>query len=122
MLKEEILKEFLAINNEPEGWIALDALDGNRMPGFGTKRVAKSVDGERLHVTIGETQKGKDANLDEIVEAIIRSEGLEVLRLPTSDGNRKDEKIYPGFDLSAISDDGLRTILRRVKANIDALI
>jgi hypothetical protein len=97
-------------------------LGGNLMPGFGTKRVAKSVDGERLHVTIGETQKGQGANLDEIVEAIIRSEGLEVLRLPTTDGNRKDEKIYPGFDLSAVSDDQLRIILRRVQANIDALI
>jgi hypothetical protein len=72
--------------------------------------------------TIGETQKGKDANLGEIVEAIIKSEGLEVLRLPTTDGKHKGEKLYPGFDVGVISDEGLRRILRRVQANIDALI
>jgi hypothetical protein len=120
MLHEEILQRYFTINRNPQDWIALDTLDGTQLPGFKTRRIAKSETGETLYFTIGETEKGKTAGLDRTIEGIIQTSGLEVLSLQSTDGNRPD-KVYPGFDLRVIDADQLDAILRRVQTNIDSL-
>ena len=76
--------------------------------------------GDSLYFTIGETEKGKQGGLDRSIENIIAATGLQVLSLPSTNGNRKD-KIYKGFDLRQVSATELETILQRVQANIDCL-
>lgn len=120
MFHEEILRRYFAINDDPKGWTSLETLSGEQLPGFRTHRIAKSETGDRLYFTIGETEKGRRAGLNRIIESIIQAAGLQVLSLPSTNGSRKD-KIYKGFDLRQVNAPELETILQRVQANIDCL-
>jgi len=120
MFHEQILRRYFTINDEPKGWTSLETLRGEQLPGFRTHRIAKSETGDSLYFTIGETKKGKQAGLDRIIEDIIEAAGLQVLSLPSTNGNRKD-KIYKGFDLRQVNATELEMILQRVQANIDCL-
>jgi hypothetical protein len=119
MPHEATLCEYFAINRNPQGWTSFEALGGRSLPGFKTKRVAKSDDGKHLCFTIGETERGRAAGLAEIVEIVIRSAGLPLHRIKSTNG--QVDKTYVGFDLTAVDEPLLRSILRRVAANVDCL-
>jgi len=75
------------------------------------------TDDKHIDFTIGETEKGKAAGLNETIETIISEAGLPLHQEPSSNGTR----IYTGFDLNAVSDHELRAILRRVYAAIESI-
>lgn len=122
LIHEQVLSKYFTINREAKGWVSFETLNGEQLAGFQTKRIAKSVDGETFHFTIGETLKGRETGLDRIIEIIIQSSGLEVLTLPSTDGSSGSNKIYKGFNLNLVSALKLDRILRHVQANIDCLI
>lgn len=116
MLKEQVLKEFFPIKNNA-GWQSFNMPSGSTLSGFGTKRIAKSTDGVHIEFTIGETEKGKAAGLNETIRTIIRGAGLPLHQQSSSNGTR----IYTGFDLSVVSDDELREILCCIDAAIASI-
>jgi hypothetical protein len=120
MFHEQILRKYFTINKAPKGWTSLETLSGEQLPGFKTRRVAKSETGDSLYFTIGETEKGKQAGLDRTIENIIAAAGLQVLSLPSTNGNRTD-KIYKGFDLRQVSSTKLETILKGVQSSLESL-
>jgi hypothetical protein len=122
LIHEQVLSKHFTINRDAKGWVSFETLNGVHLAGFQTKRIAKSVDGDTFHFTIGETSSGKEAGLDRIIEIIIQQSGLKVLSLPSTDGRSGNIKIYKGFNLNEVSATELDLILRRVQANIDCLI
>jgi hypothetical protein len=122
VLHEQVLSKYFTISRDAKGWVSFETLDGEQLAGFQTKRIAKSVDGEHFHFTIGETAKGKESGLDRIIEIIIQQRGLKVIPLPSTDGSSGSNKIYKGFSLNEVSAAELDCILRPVQANIDCLV
>ena len=120
MFHEQTLRRYFIINDAPKGWTSLETRGGEQLPGFRTRRIAKSENGDSLYFTIGETEKGKQAGLDRTIENIIAAAGLQVLSLPSTNGNRKD-KVYKGFDLRQVNATELETILQRIQASLESL-
>lgn len=103
---------------DAEGWTALAVKNGRRLEAFKTSRIAKVQDGV-LYFTIGETQHGKEIGLGDLIRDAITTAGLVVRETPTTAGNRREDRIYPGFELETCPAEVVERIIAHVMTRVD---
>lgn len=92
-----------------------------RLAGISSSRLGKYYKSGELVFTLGETGRGKEVALSPRILELLGTEQLNIVRMPSTAGQRRTTSEYIGFDTRLATGDQIASVVSKVLSLVDSL-